>query len=71
MSIPAEIVDDINKIYDKNILEMISVNDSLAGKIKDEHQISNLLSNEHKKIFKQSCELYLKKLEGQIIMSCF
>lgn len=62
MSIPAEIVDDINKIYDKNILEMTPVNNGLAGKIKDEHKISNLLTNEHKKIFKQSFELYFTKI---------
>ena len=62
MSLPVNMIDDINTIYDKNILKMDSVNESLAGKIEDEHKISDHLTSEHKDIFKQAFQLYMEKI---------
>ena len=47
--VPMEIIDEINLSYQNNIKDLKNHNQYLAGKIKDEHKIGNLLSKEVKK----------------------
>ena len=54
---------DINKIYDEKVSEMKPLNDGLAGKIKDEHKISDHLTDELKGIFKQAFEFYMTQIQ--------
>jgi len=63
MPMPMGMIVDINKIYDENILEMKPLNDGLAGKIKDEHKISDHLTDELKGIFKQAFEFYMTSIQ--------
>ena len=63
MPMPMGMIVDINKIYDENILEMKPLNDGLAGKIKDEHKISDHLTDELKGIFKQAFKFYMTQIQ--------
>ena len=63
MPMPMGMIVDINKIYDENILEMKPLNDGLAGKIKDEHKISDHLTDELKGIFKQAFKFYMTSIQ--------
>ena len=55
---PQPIVDEINKIYDKNIQELKPHNKHLAGKIKDEHRIDEQLPDNIKMYFQECFILY-------------
>ena len=50
-NMPMEMVDKINLTYQNNIKDLKEHNQYLAGKIKDEHKIDNLLSKEVKRYF--------------------
>ena len=63
MPMPMGMIVDINKIYDENILEMKPLNDGLAGKIKDEHKISDHLTDDLKGIFKQAFKFYMTSIQ--------
>ena len=63
MPMPMGMIVDINKIYDENILEMKPLNDGLAGKIKDEHKISDHLTDDLKGIFKQAFKFYMTQIQ--------
>ena len=63
MPMPMGMIDDINKIYDEKVSEMKPLNDGLAGKIKDEHKISDHLTDELKGIFKQAFEFYMTQIQ--------
>ena len=63
MPMPIGMIDDINKIYDEKVSEMKPLNDGLAGKIKDEHKISDHLTDELKGIFKQAFEFYMTQIQ--------
>ena len=63
MPLPMGMIADINKIYDENVSEMKPLNDGLAGKIKDEHKISDHLTDELKGIFKQAFEFYMTQIQ--------
>ena len=52
--VPMEIVDEINLTYQNNVKDLKEHNQYLAGKIKDEHKIDNLLSKKVKRYF-ESC----------------
>ena len=61
MPMPDQIIDDINRIYDKNISKMEPYNNQLAGKIKKEHLITEYLTDEIKTVFKSTFEYYLQQ----------
>ena len=63
MPMPMGMIDDINKIYDEKVSEMKPLNDGLAGKIKNEHKISDHLTDELKGIFKQAFEFYMTSIQ--------
>jgi len=63
MPMPMGMIVDINKIYDEKVSEMKPLNDGLAGKIKDEHKISDHLTDELKGIFKQAFEFYMTSIQ--------
>ena len=63
MPMPMGMIVDINKIYDENILEMKPLNDGLAGKIKDEHKISDHLTDELKGVFKKAFQFYMTQIQ--------
>ena len=63
MPMPMGMIVDINKIYDEKVSEMKPLNDGLAGKIKDEHKISDHLTDELKGIFKQAFEFYMTQIQ--------
>ena len=63
MPMPKGMIDDINKIYDEKVSEMKPLNDGLAGKIKNEHKISDHLTDELKGIFKQAFEFYMTQIQ--------
>ena len=54
-----EIVDEINLTYQNNIKDLKEHNQYLAGKIKDEHKIDNLLSDNIKRYFENCFRVYL------------
>ena len=58
-NVPMEIIDEINLTYQNNIKDLKNHNQYLAGKIKDEHKIDNLLSKEVKKYFESCFRVYL------------
>ena len=58
-NVPIEIVDEINLTYQNNVKDLKEHNHFLAGKIKDEHRIDNLLSKEVKRYFKNCFRVYL------------
>ena len=63
MPMPMGMIDDINKIYDEKVSEMKPLNDGLAGKIKDEHKISDHLTDDLKGIFKQAFKFYMTQIQ--------
>ena len=63
MPMPKGMIDDINKIYDEKVSEMKPLNDGLAGKIKDEHKISDHLTDDLKGIFKQAFKFYMTQIQ--------
>ena len=63
MPMPKGMIDDINKIYDEKVSEMKPLNDGLAGKIKDEHKISDHLTDDLKGIFKQAFKFYMTSIQ--------
>ena len=63
MPLPMGIIADINKIYDENVSEMKPLNDGLAGKIKDEHKISDHLTDELKSVFKKAFQFYMTQIQ--------
>ena len=63
MPMPIGMIDDINKIYDENVSEMKPLNDGLAGKIKDEHKISDHLTDELKGVFKKAFQFYMTQIQ--------
>ena len=63
MPMPMGMIDDINKIYDENVSEMKPLNAGLAGKIKDEHKISDHLTDELKGVFKKAFQFYMTQIQ--------
>ena len=63
-SLPMKLIDDINKLYDKNLKKLKPHNEQLAGKIAEENKVDEILSVEMKKFFKFCFENYL--IESQI-----
>ena len=59
-----KLIDDINKLYDKNLKKLKPHNEQLAGKIAEENKVDEILSVEMKKFFKFCFENYL--IESQI-----
>jgi len=57
--VPMKIVDEINLTYQNNIKDLKNHNQYLAGKIKDEHKIDSLLSEEVKRYFEYCFRCYL------------
>ena len=58
-SLPMHVVDQINEICDA--AKDRRFNDSLAGKIENEYGITHLLHNQHKEMFLQMFEEYIKR----------
>ena len=58
-NMPMDMVDEINLTYQNNVKDLKEHNYYLAGKIKDEHRIDNLLSKEVKKYFRSCFQIYL------------
>ena len=58
-NMPMDMVDEINLTYQNNIKDLKEHNHFLAGKIKDEHKIDNLLSKEVKGYFRSCFQVYL------------
>ena len=58
-NVPIEIVDEINLTYQNNVKDLKEHNQYLAGKIKDEHKIDNLLSKKVKRYFENCFRVYL------------
>ncbi len=58
-NMPVEMVDEINLTYQNNVKDLKEHNHYLAGKIKDEHRIDNLLSKEVKGYFENCFRVYL------------
>ena len=48
-SLPMKLIDDINKLYDKNLKKLKPHNEQLAGKIAEENKVDEILSVEMKK----------------------
>jgi|TARA_R110000868_G_scaffold30936_1_gene113813 hypothetical protein len=55
---PQPIVDEINKIYDKNLKDLTKHNKHLAGKIEDEHKVDEHLPENIKMYFEQCFRMY-------------
>ena len=64
-NLPMELIDDINKAYDENSKNLQPHNDKLAGKIAEENQVSEILTDEMKDDFLGYFELYVKLTQTQ------
>ena len=57
--IPLEVIDKINKVYDKNLKNLKPFNDQLAGKIAEENEITSILTDDTKMLFAKCFQQYL------------
>ena len=64
-NLPMELIDDINKAYDENLKNLKPHNDQLAGKIAEENQVSEILTDEMKDDFLGYFEQYVKLTQTQ------
>ena len=64
-NLPMELIDDINKVYDENSKNLQPHNDQLAGKIAEENQVSEILTDEMKDDFLGYFEQYVKLTQTQ------
>ena len=58
--LPVDLIDDMNKAYDKHREDMPSHNDQLAGKIADEKKVNSILSKEMKQTFQTCFDKYIE-----------
>ena len=58
--LPVDLIDDMNKAYDKHREDMPSHNDQLAGKIADEKKVNSILSEEMKQTFQTCFDKYIE-----------
>ena len=58
--LPVNLIDDMNKAYDKHREDMPSHNDQLAGKIADEKKVNSILSEEMKQTFQTCFDKYIE-----------
>ena len=58
-NVPTEILDEINLTYENNLKDLKEHNHALAGKIVNEHKISDKLSNKIKKYYESCFRVYL------------
>ena len=56
-----DMIDKINKIYDKKSKDMIAHNEHLAGKIVEQKRIDNYLDDDVKQFFLQCFTMYLNE----------
>ena len=63
-NLPMEFVDDINKAYDDNVKNLKPHNDNLAGKIVEENQVSEILTDELKDTFRWCFKTYLEVIDN-------
>ena len=64
-NLPMEFVDEINEAYDKNSKICEPHNDYLAGKIREENLVDEILTDELKDDFLEYFELYVKLTQTQ------
>ena len=64
-NLPMEFIDSINKVYDENSKNLQPHNDQLAGKIAEENQVSEILTDEMKDDFLGYFEQYVKLTQTQ------
>ena len=50
-TLPMELIDDINNAYDEKLKELKAHNESLAGKIKEEKLVNELMTDHMKGTF--------------------
>ena len=65
---PLEFIDEINKLYDDNVENLKSHNEWLAGKIKEEKRIDNILTYNMKDTFKQLFEQFILYNGGEQLL---
>jgi|TARA_B110000914_G_scaffold64697_1_gene56475 hypothetical protein len=61
--LPLTTIDAINKSYDENLRNLRPHNKQLAGKIKEENQVTDLLTEEMKQTFLACFGQYLKQIQ--------
>ena len=61
--LPLTTIDAINKLYDENLRNLRPHNKQLAGKIKEENQVTDLLTEEMKQTFLACFGQYLKQIQ--------
>ena len=59
-NLPMKLIDDINKSYDEKLKELQAHNEHLAGKIKEEKKVNEILTLSNKDTFLWCFEQYVK-----------
>ena len=67
--LPATLIDDINKAYDKHNGQMPAYNTQLAGKIADEKRVNTILTEEMKQTFQTCFEKYMA-IRNEVKWNC-
>ena len=62
-TLPMELVDDINKAYDEKLKELQAHNESLAGKIKEEKLVNELITDTMKETFLKCFKKYIQYVQ--------
>ena len=68
--IPKGVTDEINTAYDNAIRNLPEYNDKIAGKIKEEFKVNDILSDNTKTIFQMCFRKYLGTIK-KARMACF
>ena len=68
-TLPMQIIDKINKSYDKRLSELPAHNTELAGKIADEKRVNTILNEEMQKTFQTCFDKYVE-MRGQTKWDC-
>ena len=48
---PLQIIDEINQAYDEKVETLVSMNNELVGKIEEENEITNIITEDTKLLF--------------------
>ena len=60
--IPLQIIDEINEAYDEKVETLVSMNNELVGKIEEENEITNIITEDTKLLFIGCFQQYLKSI---------
>ena len=69
-NLPMKMIDEINNAYDEKLKELTAHNDKLAGKIKEENLVNELMTDHMKGTFQRCFSHYMEFLHKQTKWIC-